>query len=60
MQVWTISNQKGGVGKTTTTVALGGIAAEKGQRVLLVDLEEGHPAITTQLNPQIKITKIKK
>lgn len=39
MQVWTVANQKGGVGKTTTSVALGGLAAESGQRVLLVDFD---------------------
>ena len=39
MRVLTIANQKGGVGKTTTTVALGGLAAEQGHRVLLLDLD---------------------
>ncbi len=39
MQVWTIANQKGGVGKTTTTVTLAGLAAEEGKRVLMVDLD---------------------
>lgn len=39
MRVWSIANQKGGVGKTTTTVALGGLAAEQGRRVLLLDLD---------------------
>ncbi|MBX2807762.1 MAG: ParA family protein [Cellvibrionaceae bacterium] len=39
MHIWTVANQKGGVGKTTTTVALGGLAAEQGHRVLLVDLD---------------------
>ncbi len=39
MKVWTISNQKGGVGKTTTAVTLGGLLANWGLRTLLVDVD---------------------
>ncbi len=46
MKVWTIANQKGGVGKTTTTVTLGGLLAGWGLRTLLVDLDP-HGSMTS-------------
>lgn len=52
MNVWTISNQKGGVGKTTTAVSLGGLLATQGKRVLLLDLDpQGSMTSYFQLNP---------
>ncbi|MHB8393254.1 MAG: ParA family protein [Candidatus Dormibacteria bacterium] len=43
VQVFAVANQKGGVGKTTTAVNLGSALAERGCRVLCVDLDpQGH------------------
>ncbi len=39
MKVWTVANQKGGVGKTTTVVSLAGLLSRRRCRTLMVDLD---------------------
>ena len=46
MKIWAIANQKGGVGKTTTTVSLGGLLAASGARTLLIDVDP-HGSLTS-------------
>ena len=52
MRIIAVMNQKGGVGKTTTTVNLGAALAEAGQRVCLVDLDpQAHLTINYGVDP---------
>ncbi|ODC04138.1 cobalamin biosynthesis protein CobQ [Terasakiispira papahanaumokuakeensis] len=46
MHVWAVANQKGGVGKTTSVVTLGGLLADRGHQVLLLDLDP-HGSLTS-------------
>jgi chromosome partitioning protein len=51
-RVIVLANQKGGVAKTTTTLNLGVAFAEKGHRVLLVDLDpQGNLTMSQGLDP---------
>lgn len=46
MRIWAVANQKGGVGKTTSVVGLGGLLATEGKRVLLLDMDP-HGSLTS-------------
>jgi chromosome partitioning protein len=51
-QVIALANQKGGVAKTTTTLNLGVAFAEKGLRVLCIDLDpQGNLTMSQGMNP---------
>jgi len=54
VKVWAIANQKGGVGKTTTTVNLAGLLAISGNPTLIIDLDpQGSLTSYMGYNPDI-------
>jgi chromosome partitioning protein len=53
MRVIVIANQKGGCGKTTTTVNLAAAFGRKGKKVLVVDLDpQGHTTLGVGCDPE--------
>lgn len=54
MKIITVTNQKGGIGKTTTTQNLGAALARAGKRVLLVDID---PQANLTTRAGVRLTK---
>ncbi len=57
MRIISVINQKGGCGKTTTTINLGACLAHAGRQVLIIDLDpQGHSSLGLNIKPE-EVTK---
>ena len=59
MKVWSVATQKGGVGKTTSVVSLGGLLSKQGYRTLLLDMDP-HGSMTSYfgLDPDTTVNSL--
>ena len=58
-KIISIANQKGGVGKTTTSVNLSAILAKKGKKTLMLDMDpQGNGTSGLGIDKNVKLEKV--